>query len=526
MHPLTTQALLGTRSQKPKELTVGSEVDTLFADDSGMEAEQELLLRAGTQAVYRLAGKTALTTEQVPEIASDEARDFCSPEMVELIGTISRDLPRTLLVEALETLNKRKLLLSPELLPGILNLSGEDVRLKIALVVGERGLWLSTYNPSWFWVKETVMSAQKQLSENAEIIWQEGSAKERQIVLSQLRRIDPAQAREWLQDGWKGERADTRSRLLATFEEGLSLEDEPFLESCLDDRSAMIKVVAADLLCLLADGAWQQRLLTRGDDLLSYHENKLVISFPEDIDPQWERDGFASEQRPSNVGEKDWLARQVLKRIDPQHWERRFERTPQQLLDLAKASDWRETLLISWTQATVTHSRHSWAFPVWAALRALLQEPGKDRDRAFWEDLIERIVKLIPVDQIEARIFDLKPDTEEWFTLMAYLPRPWSERISGQCLNELDRYLEAAYLRDKDSNAQVDTSSSEKARQLYQWWYGMLPRIGLAVSPSHFGSAQNPYSGPGTHSWQWNQIHRELIQMNRIIDIRRRLPNA
>src|SRR5437762_1943286 len=77
--------------------------------------------------------------------------------------------------------------------------------------------------------------------------WETSPRAARELLLQQLRSTDPARAREQLAQTWETEGADERAAFLATFRTGLSLDDEPFLESALDDRSKVVRRTAADL---------------------------------------------------------------------------------------------------------------------------------------------------------------------------------------------------------------------------------------------------------------------------------------
>lgn len=71
--------------------------------------------------------------------------------------------------------------------------------------------------------------------------WLEGSPAERVAWLRAKRAENPAEAREALASVFSGEKPETRGRLLAALEIGLSPDDGPFLEKVSKDRSAKVK---------------------------------------------------------------------------------------------------------------------------------------------------------------------------------------------------------------------------------------------------------------------------------------------
>ena len=130
-------------------------------------------------------------------------------------------------------------------------------------VLGERGSWLSQFNPAWSWVNGYVPHLESAFPSDAETIWQEGTTTQRCEILRRLRAIDAGKARAWLESAWKQEKAEVRLELLQTLEIGLSVEDEPFLERILDDRAASVKSAVPRLLARIPTSAFAERMRSR-----------------------------------------------------------------------------------------------------------------------------------------------------------------------------------------------------------------------------------------------------------------------
>ncbi|HLJ82407.1 MAG TPA: DUF5691 domain-containing protein, partial [Ktedonobacterales bacterium] len=201
MDELVTTALVGTAQRGGGEVTTGAPVDGLVAQVESRGAERALLFQAGALAMYRTAGATPIRGITAQQPAPEEKLPECSPSAAAWIRTLMSGTHPELLPEALERLRLARLRLPFDLLP--LAMSAREHRSALAPVLGERGCWLSSFNPAWAWVRGAMTGGADALPEDAETIWQEGTAGERVAVLRQMRASDPARAREWLTDVWK-----------------------------------------------------------------------------------------------------------------------------------------------------------------------------------------------------------------------------------------------------------------------------------------------------------------------------------
>src|SRR5262249_42032067 len=157
---------------------------------------------------------------------------------------------------------------------------------EILPVLGARGRWLAAQNPNWNYTAVDFDEA----------LWGTGVRDQRLALLANLRRRDAARARDLLTATWEQESPKDRAHFLAALENGLSLEDEAFLESCLDDRRKEVRRAAADLLGRLPESALCQRMLERGRPLLTFKLNRLKrkvieVTLPESCDKTMQRDG-------------------------------------------------------------------------------------------------------------------------------------------------------------------------------------------------------------------------------------------
>src|SRR5262249_25971781 len=143
------------------------------------------------------------------------------------------------------------------LLPSLLDAAAakKELRPVVSAVVDERGRWLMQFNSRWKFASSSSVAV--------EDVWLEGNRQQRSEILRSVRDQEPAKARVLVESSWKDDAADERAEWVGQMLVGLDATDEPFLESCLDDRSSKVREAAADLLARLPESAFVQRMVQR-----------------------------------------------------------------------------------------------------------------------------------------------------------------------------------------------------------------------------------------------------------------------
>jgi hypothetical protein len=405
------------------------------------------LLRAGTRAVYRAAGRLAESGIEAPQPAPDETISACSAKAAELLGRLLVDQRTSILLEALERLRLAGLRLPHALLPGAMNVV-QELRPAVVAVLGERGRWLARLNPEWAWA----VGDEGDLRD----VWDEGDLKERTSVLRRVRGRDPALGRAWLCETWRQEMADARSAMLEAFEENLSPVDEPYLESSLGDRSMKVRAVAADLLARLPGSAYALRNAERAEAIIAGYEppstgflgrrrsGKLMVEIPPAVDEEWKRELPGEASPPRKIGERAWTVVRTLEVIPPVYWERRFGATPEVLVAAARG-EWEAVLLTGWRRAAVRHGQESWAWPLW---RRWHEAPETQHDLT---STLELLAPLLPHAELGGVLRSSGMSHELAYTLNA-LPGPWDEELSLLYLEELRKHVPRTFARNRDAS--------------------------------------------------------------------------
>ncbi len=341
---------------------------------------------------------------------------------------------RPLLDGWLETVATRRLRVPAGFIPTLLELAQQSRRIRPALsvVIGQRGHWLAKQRQEW--QRLLVLAPEPEQGADSAIphpaIWDEGNTDQRSEYLRQVRAQDPVAARGLLQAVWKQESAAVRQDLLATLTVGLSLADEAWLESCLDDRSKGVRQLAASLLGGLTGSAFSQRAQARllgwlavqgSGGLLGKLTGKktLQVNLPEAWDKAWLRDGI-EEKPPQGTGAKAWWLEQALSYVPPAVWTQHWQVEPAEMLAYATKSDWKAPLLSGWQAALGRYPDSRWA-QVW-----LLQTDA--RASSLWQ-----VLSVAEAEQSACELLGRAKKLEHC-EFLTQLGHEWSQPFSMQVL--------------------------------------------------------------------------------------------
>ncbi|MEU1206032.1 DUF5691 domain-containing protein [Nocardia sp. NPDC005825] len=299
-------------------------------------------------------------------------------------------------------------------------------------LAGARGRWLAGQHPGW---KSLVRAAAEDDS-----VWSHGRATERRSWLTQLRQRDPAAASAVLAGSWGTESGPGKADLLAVLADGLSLADEPLLETALDDRRAEVRRLAADLLGRLPDSAFAQRMSQRASAWLSFGARpvtpRLVTTGPGVLDDAARRDGvgdsfgytaYRADGAPDLATE--WLHR-VVAATPLRHWERLLG-SPEEAVRVSMADGVRGPMFAGWTDAALAQGD-----PVWA--RALFGAISGPAARDADSDKLRALFALQPeADQVRY----LRGLDSSWLaeieSLLRAMPRQWPGPMAEHVLRLL-----------------------------------------------------------------------------------------
>lgn len=367
---------------------------------------------------------------------------FLLPEFLRALQVAGRRLPEELLPDVLDSL-KQGFARSNQQRPD------QEMRIALNAVIGRRGHWLAALNPEWSFFGAAIAPAD----------WETSNRASRTELLRQLRqqKDNPEQALSLVQSTWSTDAPEDRIAFIGEFEQGLSQQDEAFLEAALDDRRKEVRQKAAEMLMRMPESAlvhrvWQRlsprvRLQTASGLKLKKLLGKAAIEL--DLPERWEdsmQHDAIEEKPPQGMGEKAWWLQQMVRAIPPDRWESHFHLSPEKCVAAFADSEFGNALLPAIAESALRHRDARWAKPLVGTAIARSKDVGVGAVSAAsggsLAKLLETVVALDEPDR-DATIIKLldqhgqAPEAALGLRLLHSCPGPWSEPLARSLLNLL-----------------------------------------------------------------------------------------
>ncbi|WP_329005287.1 DUF5691 domain-containing protein [Kribbella sp. NBC_00709] len=410
---LVSSALLGTDRRPAHFEDLPEHIQERLGDGGLLDA-------AALATVYKRAGRKPLRELEPIPAAPGEDRPLPRSGAIRRLAAMLGGFQTSALGEWLRAADARGWGVPPEHLPALADYARHraEYRPLVIAAAGRRARWLADLNPEWRYLHAAVAES------NDPELWTHGNAIQRRTWLRVLRSQDPATAREALAEVWPTESAATRADFVSLLADGLSLQDEDFLESALDDRSREVRRVAARLLARVPGSQYGERMTERLHSHLTHTQGVLAVDLPRSLTQTMERDGIDS-QNPERIGKRAWWFLQIV------------ANTPLSAMDIA----WLQlpvegcapaVLQAGWAEAAIREggapdprvSAVEWA-------RELLLMTADTGTRSPAE-----LLRLLPPDEW-ARAVDTLRQTVDVTELVGGLPVPWPESLANMILDQL-----------------------------------------------------------------------------------------
>ncbi len=414
LYQLSGIALLGTRRSnlelKDLPLNLGL---------SGLSSEAQLLAAAGTLTLYehlgqlppRLKRPTVVMPKEDVLIISTLASRYLQ---IMLEGKFSDLLP-----EFFVSIKETKQRLPEAFLPALLERAKNmyTYRELIQPVLGKTGLWLAQQNLAWGFA--TALSW-----ETAKHDWDSSVMLIRQAMIKQARVEVPSLGRDLIESTWKRESPTDRTWILKTLRIGLSMDDEPFLEMALDDRSHTVRKLAAELLSVLPESRLSKRIEDVAKHSFSLKESLEYVS-PE-MTPQLSRDGIS---QPNWADSERVRAAQIVDLVSLIHLDF-WQCTPEAFIQSALQSSWSAAYVTGLSSSIERQNNIPWA-------KALLSQTNYTANAL-------KLVSLLEVSDVDELLstfpeiqgpLNLYPATR----IFGRWNKPWSEAMITLWLHLLHR---------------------------------------------------------------------------------------
>lgn len=386
-------------------------------------SEADLLRAVATEETRRRAGVPIQRVDHTFVPAPPESRPECSQKASQLLElALLEQFGKGTRVELarvwVQRCDQASRIADRRLVPTLLDLGTqhEDLRDGVASVVGERGRWMASMSERWTWAigsTDMAVDADAPLPVIAE-------------SLRRQRRTDPAAGREMVIAAALGLSAADRAELYGALAVSLTAEDEPLLETLLDERSKKIRAVAASLLSRLPDSALSQRMIVRLEPLIEKKRlgTKFGVELPDSLDGEAARDGI-EEKPPSGIGRHAWWLEQIVALTPMQWWEDALGAYPSTLAHKAPTQEvWR-----GWLTAAIRQHDGRWAAALFDAhpTRELLVVMRRD-------DVIDRLVAACRGN----RPFKKRPSMTDLAGLLVHAPSLWPRPLSDAVMSAIE----------------------------------------------------------------------------------------
>ncbi|MFG1852331.1 DUF5691 domain-containing protein [Actinomadura geliboluensis] len=469
-----TAALLGTERRDPPALP---EAPAETGDRAGRLLDQAALLAVRRRAGWAPSGPGSEGAAPEPvALAPVEDAPVVPPAAAARLRRILAGEQLRVLPEWLDAAAAHGFRVPVQALPDLLERGRSDrmLRPSIARACGRRGVWLALQNTDWAYL----VGSGDDPAGGAEV-WETGTRNRRVAYLTRLRGSEPERARELLSETWSKEPAPDRAAFLATFEHGLSLDDEEFLESALEDRGKDVRQLASDLLARLPGSAYGARMAARARGCLTpetrtvrgRRQTWITVEPPHAHGDDMARDGipfhpsgsFAPRTGGGPVGTRAAWLREILARTPLSTWTELFGLPPMEIvclpIDAAAGasgasgasggssaqgdhadSDGRD-VHIGWAKAALGQHDAGWA-------RALLKGGVMVDEPEALADLLS----VLPAGERDAAAADLIRWVEgrpELLRVLERVPGPWAGPLAAAVVATLTASAERPTRRDE-----------------------------------------------------------------------------
>ncbi|HEY4571646.1 MAG TPA: DUF5691 domain-containing protein [Kribbella sp.] len=404
---LVSSALLGTDRRPAHFEDLPDHIRERLGDGGLLDA-------AALATIYRRAGRKPLRDLEPLPAAPGEDRPLPRPVAIRRLAAMLGGFQTSALGEWLRAADAHGWGVPPEHLPALADYARHraEYRPLVIAAAGRRARWLADLNPEWRFLHAAVADS------NDSELWTHGNAIQRRTWLRTLRRQDPDAAREALAEVWPSESAATRADFLSLLTDGLSQQDEEFLEAALDDRAREVRRGAARLLARVPGSQYGVRMTERLHSHLTATQGVLAVDLPRRLTQSMERDGIDS-QNPEGIGKRAWWFHQIVANAPLSAMELAW-------LELPVEGCAPEVLQSAWTEAAIRERSAEWA-------RALLRAEASTGSRSPAE-----LLRLLPPDEW-ARAVDVLRTTVDIAELVGGLPVPWPTSLATMILDQLGK---------------------------------------------------------------------------------------
>lgn len=395
-------ALLGTDKRQVSSSELPAEIAEVYEQlttNETLNKEEKFLQITSVAFNYRQCGATPFLKEAlIFEKAPMETKAYCNANAWQVLTDILEEQSYSLLKFWLQHCYKQQQIVLPEIIPTLFGIAANKRNLSVLITqcCGERGLWLTSFNPTWnFYVPE-----------NDEDAWQNGTAEQRKKVIKKLHQADPAKAREWLQQTWPSENANAKAELLKQLATSVTAGDADWLESLQEEKSQKIKDFVPGLLKQIPASSIvasyrnivEKSITLKKEKAFLGMGNKTALHIQlSGTDENIFKTGIEKLSNTKEFTDDEFIIYQLMQFNPPENYETHFNSSPEQVINYFQKEKATQKFLGALVDSIVTFKNNKWA-------------------TAFMQHSDEFYSGIIPVltedqqDKYSLKFFDKEPD--------------------------------------------------------------------------------------------------------------------
>lgn len=337
---MVNSAILGTEKPVPGRPDLPEELNLVFdqiGNASHLDRESKFLQQAAIVCNYRRSGFQPLQKSDVQvSNAEPEGLAYAGGTAILALSKVLNEGSFPLLELWMQRCSANQQLVPPDLLPDVLDKADyhSSIRRMTIACAGNRGKWLSQFNPDWDYFKPDLPD---------EEVWFNGKPEERTSLLKNIRVTDADRAREMIVHTWAQENAAQRLELLKALRQNPQITDLPWLESLSLEKGQKVKDEVLYLLRQIHGSSINQQYESFLAEAFSLKKEKtlmgmvsktvLQFNFPTVVDDSIYKSGIEKlAGANSKLSDEEYITAQVIEYVSPVFWEKQLDASPEQVV--------------------------------------------------------------------------------------------------------------------------------------------------------------------------------------------------
>jgi len=318
----------------PEELTA---VFDLINSSTELDRESKFLQQASVAYNYRKSGFQPLQKNDLKVFtAENENMPYAGASAIAALSKVIIEDNLALLILWMQLCAVNNQLVVADLLPEVLDKAANHTSLRRMTIdcSGNRGKWLSQFNPEWDYFGP---------EQSEEEIWLTGKPEERVSLLKTIRLADADRAREMVMQTWPQENASQKLELLKALRQNKQSTDLFWLESLTsekgkvkDEMQNLLRQIPNSSIVQKYEGFLSEAFFLKKEKALLGMVTKTVLhfKFPEEVDQTIYQSGIEKLAKGnSGFSDEEYTFYQIIQFVPPVFWEKQLAVSGEQVVE-------------------------------------------------------------------------------------------------------------------------------------------------------------------------------------------------